>query len=60
LTARRGHLLPEGREKNRKPVGTELPPVPVLDIRLHEPTNTLYTLYTSTFGLGMYKLDLGE
>jgi photosystem II stability/assembly factor-like uncharacterized protein len=43
--------------KNWKPVGVGLPLVPVLDIRLHQPTNTLYT---STFGLGMYKVDLSK
>jgi photosystem II stability/assembly factor-like uncharacterized protein/transposase-like protein len=32
-----------------------LPLVPVLDIRLHSPSNTLYT---STFGRSMWKIDL--
>jgi photosystem II stability/assembly factor-like uncharacterized protein len=44
-------------KRNWKPAGTGLPLAPVLDIRLHEPTNALYT---STFGLGMYKLDLSR
>lgn len=50
------YYLKNGK-KNWKPVGTGLPLVPVLDIRLHEPT---HTLYTSTFGLGMFKVDLSR
>jgi photosystem II stability/assembly factor-like uncharacterized protein len=36
-------------------VGTGLPMVPVLDLRVHEPTGTLYA---ATFGRGMWKTDL--
>jgi DNA-binding transcriptional ArsR family regulator len=43
-------------KKNWKPVGGQaLPLVPVLDIRLHSPSNTLYA---STFGRGVFKIDL--
>jgi hypothetical protein len=50
------YYLKNGRQ-NWRPVGTGLPLAPVLDIRLHEPTNHLYT---STFGLGMFKVDLSQ
>jgi hypothetical protein len=40
---------------NWKPVGTGVPLAPVLDIRLHEPSSALYA---STFGRGMWKIDL--
>ena len=36
-------------------LGTGLPMVPVMDLRVHEPTRTLYA---ATFGRGMWKTDL--
>jgi len=46
----------KGGRRNWAFVGKRgLPLVPVLDIRLHSPSNTLYT---STFGRSMWKIDL--
>lgn len=46
----------KGGQRNWAFVGKRgLPLVPVLDIRLHEPTDTLYT---STFGRSMFKIAL--
>jgi photosystem II stability/assembly factor-like uncharacterized protein len=42
---------------NWQAVGKQLPLVPVLDIRLHDPSGTLYA---STFGRSMWKVALGS
>jgi len=44
-------------KKNWKAVGSELPLAPVLDLRLHAPSDTLYT---NTFGRSMWKLGLED
>lgn len=44
-------------KKNWKPVGEGLPLAPVLDLRLHAPSDTLYT---NTFGRSMWKLSLED
>jgi hypothetical protein len=43
--------------KNWKPVGTGLPLSPVMDLRLHSPSNTLYA---ATFGRSMWSINLSE
>jgi len=50
------YYLKNGK-KNWKPVGTGFPLAPVLDIRLHEPSDSLFS---NTFGRSMWKVDLPE
>ena len=48
--------LPDGRLGGWRPVGRGLPLVPVLDLRLHAPS---HTLFAGTFGRSVWATDTG-